>query len=160
MSPNPHRDASADREIVITRIIDGPRQLVFQAFTAVEHLAQWFGPHGFTTTTERFDFRVGGEWEYVMHAPQGVDYPNWIRWREIQSPERLVFEHGARPGDPDAFESTITFVERDRMTEVTLRSVFNTQAQRDELVTRFGAIEAGQQTLGRLAAYVEAQKGR
>ena len=55
------QSATADREIVISRVISAARELVFEAFTDVRHLAQWWGPTGFTTTTRAFEFRVGGE---------------------------------------------------------------------------------------------------
>ena len=70
----PAQSATADREIVISRIIDAPRELVFEAFTDVRHLSRWWGPTGFTTTTRAFEFRVGGEWVFVMHGPDGTDY--------------------------------------------------------------------------------------
>ena len=154
--------ATADREIVVTRIIEGPRPLVFEAYTDEAHLAQWWGPNGFTTTTSAFEFRPGGVWQFMMHGPDGTDYPNWIQWREIVPPERLVFDHGVGPDDPRAFVSTVTLVERGDTTEVTMRAVFSTRAQRDEVVERYGAIEGGRQTLGRLALYVTTliQKGR
>lgn len=150
-SPSP----KSDREIVVSRIIEGPRPLVFQAYTDPKHLGHWWGPDGFTTTTNSFEFRPGGVWDFVMHGPDGTDYPNWIQWREIVPPERLVFLHGKRPDDPEAFVSTVTLVERGDATEVTMRAVFKTKAQRDEVVERYHAIEGGQQTLGRLALYVE-----
>ena len=64
--------ATADREIVISRVIDAPRELVFEAFTEVRHLSRWWGPEGFTTTTRSFEFREGGEWDFV-HARAGRD---------------------------------------------------------------------------------------
>ena len=151
-----------DREIVVSRTIEGPRQLVFAAFTDTRHLAEWFGPDGFTTTTRAFEFRVGGVWDFIMHGPDGTDYPNWIEWREIRPPERIVFLHGERAGDPAAFLSAVTLVSRGGATEITLRSVFKTKEQRDEVVERYHAIEGGKQTLGRLAAYVATltEKGR
>lgn len=154
--------ATSDREIVVTRIIEGPRPLVFEAYTDPRHLAHWWGPNGFTTTTRAFEFRPGGVWDFVMHGPDGTDYPNWIEWREIEPPERLVFLHGDRRDDPRAFVSTVTLVERGGATEVTMRAVFKTKAQRDEVVERYHAIEGGKQTLGRLALYVATliRKGR
>ena len=146
--------ATSDREIVVTRIIEGPRPLVFEAYTDPQHLAHWWGPNGFTTTTRTFEFRPGGVWDFVMHGPDGTDYPNWIEWREIDPPERLVFLHGERQDDPRSFVSTVTLVERDGATEVTMHAVFRTKAQRDEVVERYNAIEGGRQTLGRLALYV------
>lgn len=82
--------ATADREIVITRTIDAPRELVFEAFTAVRHLSQWWGPEGFTTTTRAFEFRVDGVWDFVMHGADGTDYQEWICWTEITRPERIA----------------------------------------------------------------------
>jgi uncharacterized protein YndB with AHSA1/START domain len=72
----PAQSATADREIVISRVISAPRELVFEAFTEVRHLSRWWGPEGFTTTTRAFEFRVGGEWDFVMHGRDrlpGVD---------------------------------------------------------------------------------------
>src|ERR687883_1153247 len=100
--------ATADREIVISRVIDAPRELVFEAFTEVRHLSRWWGPEGFTTTTRAFEFRVGGEWVFVMHGPDGTDYPEWISWTEIAPPERIALVHGEFAGDPNAFASVLT----------------------------------------------------
>lgn len=146
---------TAEREIVISRVIEGSRRLVFEAYTDSEHLARWWGPSGFTTTTHAFQFRPGGVWDFTMHGPDGTDYPNHIEWLEIEPPERIVMRHGSGPGDPDAFTSTVTLVERGGVTELTLRTVFNTKEQRDEAVDRFGAIEGGRQTLAALDAYVQ-----
>jgi uncharacterized protein YndB with AHSA1/START domain len=146
--------ANADREIVISRTIDAPRELVFEAFTEVRHLSQWWGPDGFTTTTHAFEFRVGGEWDFTMHGPDGTDYPELIFWTDIVAPERIVFLHGESRDDPDAFESVLTFAPEDVATRIELHTVFHTSALRDEAVEKFGAVEGGRQTLGKLAAYV------
>ena len=146
--------ATADREIVISRVIDAPRQLVFDAFTEVRHLSQWWGPEGFTTTTRAFEFKVGGEWIFVMHGPDGTDYQEWISWTEIAPPERLALLHGESPGDPNAFESVLTFAPDGAATRIEMRTVFRTKALRDEAIEKYHAIEGGQQTLSNLAAYV------
>ena len=101
----PAQSATADREIVITRVIDAPWELVFEALTEVRHLSRWWGPEGFTTTTQSFEFRVGGAWDFVMHGPDGTDYQEWISWTEIAPPERIALLHGEYRGDPNAFES-------------------------------------------------------
>src|SRR5918994_724195 len=138
----PARSATADREIVISRVIDAPRELVFEAFTEVRHLSRWWGPEGFTTTTQSLEFRVGGEWDFVMHGPDGTYYTEWISWTEIAPPERIAMLHG-------------------EATRIEMRTVFPTKELRDEAVERYHAIEGGQQTLSNLAAYVTeiAQKG-
>ena len=146
--------ATRDREIVTTRTIEGPRRLVFEAYTDARHVAQWWGPNGFTTTTHSFEFRPGGVWDFTMHGPDGTDYPNRIEWREIVPPERIEYVHGESENDPNAFNATVTLVDRGNTTDITLRAVFRTKKQRDEVVEKYGAIEGAKQTLGRLAAYI------
>jgi uncharacterized protein YndB with AHSA1/START domain len=146
--------APADQEIVVTRVINAPQELVFEAFTEVRHLSRWWGPEGFTTTTRSFEFRVGGVWDFVMHGPDGTDYQEWISWTEIVPPERIVLLHGEFRGDPNAFESVLTFESVGAATRIELRTVFPTKELRDEAVEKYHAIEGGQQTLDNLAAYV------
>jgi uncharacterized protein YndB with AHSA1/START domain len=153
-----HRGTASDREIVITHTIDGPRELVFAAFADVQHLSRWWGPDGFTTTTRAFVFRQGGVWDFVMHGPDGSDYPSWITWREITPPERIALIHGESAQDPDAFESVFTFADHGETTEITLRTVFPTAALRDRAVEEYHAIEGGRQTLESLAAYINRQQ--
>jgi uncharacterized protein YndB with AHSA1/START domain len=145
---------TAEREIVISRRIDAPRELVFEAFTEERHLSNWWGPDGFTTTTDAFEFRVGAEWIFVMHGPDGTDYTEWISWTEIDPPARIAFRHGAYRDDPDAFSSVLTFEPEGRATRLEMRTVFPTRELRDEAVEKYHAVEAGGQTLANLAAYV------
>jgi uncharacterized protein YndB with AHSA1/START domain len=146
--------ATADREIVISRVIDAPPELVFEAFTEVRHLSRWWGPEGFTTTTRSFEFREGGEWEFVLHGPDGTDYSEWIRWLQIAPPERIALLHGESRDDPNAFDSLLTFTPDGATTRIVMRTVFPTKEQRDEAVEKYHAIEGGQQTLSSLASYV------
>ena len=150
----PTQSATTDREIVISRVIDAPPELVFEAFTEVRHLSRWWGPEGFTTTTQSFEFRVGGEWNFVMHGPDGTDYSEWITWTEIVPPERIALLHGESRDDPNAFESTLTFEPAGAATRIEMRTVFPTKELRDEAVEKYHAIEGGQQTLSNLSAYV------
>lgn len=145
---------TADREILISHRISAAPERVFEAFTDVCHLRHWWGPDGFTTTTRDFAFREGGEWIFVMHGPDGTDYPEWISWTTIRPPEYLEFRHGERPDDPNAFISMITFIPEDGATRLEMRTVFPTREQRDVAVERYHAIDAGRQTLGALDAYV------
>ena len=147
--------ATDGREIVISRVVAAPRERVFEAFTEVRHLSRWWGPEGFTTTTRAFEFRVGGAWDFVMHGPDGTDYQEWISWTEITPPERIALLHGESRNDPNAFVSILTFAPDGAATRIEMRTVFPTQAQRDEAIEKYHAIEGGQQTLGHLVAYVE-----
>jgi uncharacterized protein YndB with AHSA1/START domain len=150
----PAQAATADREIVISRVIDAPQVLVFEVFSEVRHLSRWWGPDGFTTTTRSFEFRVGGTWDFVMHGPDGTDYQEWICWTEIVPPERIALRHGESRSDPNAFESFLTFAPDGASTRVEMRTVFPTKDLRDQAVEKYHAIEGGQQTLDNLAAYV------
>lgn len=82
-----------DSEILTTRLFDAPRELAFRAFSDPAVLARWWGPAGFTNTFKAFDFEPGGIWRFVMHGPDGVDYPNESVFTEIVKPERIVFDH-------------------------------------------------------------------
>jgi uncharacterized protein YndB with AHSA1/START domain len=146
--------ATADREIVISRVIDAPPELVFEAFTEVRHLSRWWGPEGFTTTTQSFEFRAGGVWDFVMHGPDGTNYTEWITWTEIAPPERITLLHGESRGDPNAFESVLMFEPVGAATRIQMHTVFPTKELRDEAVEKYHAIEGGRQTLSNLAAYV------
>src|SRR5690348_13034750 len=112
-----------DREIVLTRVCDAPRELVFEAWTKSEHVSRWFGPKGFTTTTHEMNVRPGGMWRFDMRAPDGKVYDNRCVYLEVKAPERLVFDHGHdKDDDPTRFRVTVTFdVQSDGKTVVTLR---------------------------------------
>jgi uncharacterized protein YndB with AHSA1/START domain len=142
---------SDEREIVLTRLLDAPRELVYEAWTNPEHLPRWWGPRGFTATTQEIDVRVGGQWRFILSGPDGTDYPNVIEYRELVRPERIVYAHGA--DEPDMFDVTVTFTEEDGKTRVTSRMVFPTKEER-AATAAFGAVELGNQTLERLAEHL------
>jgi uncharacterized protein YndB with AHSA1/START domain len=146
-----------DRAIVFSRILDAPRDLVWEVWTDPRHVVHWWGPNGFTTTIKIMDVRPGGVWEYVMHGPDGTNYPNKSVFKEVVKPERIIYSHGGgREGGPGAnFEATWTFDSLDgNRTRVTGRMVFASAADREGVAREFKAIEGGHQTLGRLAGYL------
>jgi uncharacterized protein YndB with AHSA1/START domain len=147
---------TSDREIVLTRLFDAPRDLVWQAITSFDHVAHWWGPIGFTTTIEEMDVRPGGVWRQVMHGPDGTDYPSTSVFTEVVKPERLCYRHsGGKKGQPEAhFESTWLFEAQGEKTKVTLRMLFPTAAARDLNEKTYHAIEGGKQTLSRLAGHL------
>ncbi len=147
---------TSDREIIISRVFDAPRELVWEAWTDPKHVVHWWGPNGFTTTVQEMDVRPGGVWKHVMHGPDGTDYPNKSVFVEVVKPERIVYSHGGgKKGGPGAqFQATWTFVEQGDKTQVTGRMVFKSAADRDQVVKEYGAIEGGKQTLQRLAEYL------
>jgi uncharacterized protein YndB with AHSA1/START domain len=149
---------AADREIVITRVFDAPRELIWKVWTDPKHVAQWWGPRGFTTTIHEMDVRPGGIWRHTMHGPDGTDYPNQCVFLEIVKPERIVYSHGGgKAGEQDAdCEVTWTFEAQGGKTKLTLRMVFPSAGARDHVVKRYHAVEGGEQTLERLAMYLTA----
>jgi uncharacterized protein YndB with AHSA1/START domain len=141
---------------VITRIFHAPRELVFKAWTNPKHVAQWWGPNGFTTTIQEMDVRPGGNWRLVMHGPDGKDYKNKIVFTEVVKSERLVYKHVPEAGtESTTHESTVTFVELGGKTEVTMRMLFASAAAREHIVKTYNVIEGGKQTLGRLGEYLK-----
>jgi uncharacterized protein YndB with AHSA1/START domain len=146
---------SLDREIVLSRVFEAPRELVFAAWTTEEHLTKWFGPKGFTTTTHECDLRIGGRWRFDMVAPNGKVWDNRVLFLEIKAPELLVFDHGSDKDDDDQrFRVTITFDEQsDKKTVVTMRQLHPTKDQRDAGIG-FGAVEIGYTTLDKLAEHL------
>jgi uncharacterized protein YndB with AHSA1/START domain len=149
--PEP-QSPTADREILISRIFNASRQLVYRSWTDAARLGAWWGPNGFTTLTSAFDLRVGGLWVYVMHGPDGAACDIWIRYLSIEPGERLVYGHGGGAVDALAlFHVTVTFTDLGPRTAVTMRSLFPNAAARNLVVQSYSAIEGGQQTLRRFA---------
>jgi uncharacterized protein YndB with AHSA1/START domain len=145
---------TADREIVITRVFNAPRPIVFQAFTDPKHVDYWWGPRGFKTETADMDVRPGGTWNFVMRHEQYGEFKNRVLYRKVLRPERLEYTHDSGvDGDPSAFEVTIVFEDLGVQTKVTMRSVFSSVAEL-ERVKGFGAVEGGRQTLERLAEWL------
>ncbi len=139
------------REIVTTRRFAAPPERVFDAWSRAEDLARWWGPRGFTTTTHAFDFRPGGGWQYTMHGPDGADYRNRTVYEVIDRPHRIVFaHHGEVDGVPTEFTMTVTFAARGEETELTMRHVFRSAAERDTVIGKYGAVEGARETLARL----------
>ena len=147
---------TAHREIVLSRVFDAPRELVFRAWTDPKLMAQWWGPKGFTNPVCELDPRVGGVWHIVMRAPDGTEYPCGGVYREVVKPERLVFTNIAtdKEGNPilDGLTS-VTFAEHAGKTKLTL------QTRAAAVVAYAAAYLAGMETgwtqsLERLAEFV------
>jgi uncharacterized protein YndB with AHSA1/START domain len=129
------RASTAERELVITRLFDAPRELVFRAWTEPDRAVRWWGPQGFTTAHYEIDFRPGGSYRVCMRSPEGIEH--WQRGvcREVVEPERLVFTFAwedaeGRPGHETVV--TVDFAEVGARTRLTLhQAVFETVTARD-----------------------------
>lgn len=150
---------NAANELLFTRSYDAPRHLVFSVWTDPQHIGNWWGPKGFTTTTHVMEVKVGGVWDYVMHGPDGTDYPGRSVFTEIEKPERLAFSHvGGKADDPHlSCEFSVTFEEHDGKTKLTLRMIFPS-AEAAEHARELGAEGGGIESLERLADILRAAR--
>jgi len=146
-------DKTTDREIVVTRLIDAPRELVFAAFTEREHIEQWWAPRG--ATTHEMDVRPGGVWRYSQPARDGSLNPFKVKFIELDKPTMLVYDYGTDTnGAPEPVRTTVTFEEQDGKTMVTLQLLFVSAAERKQAV-KYGAIVGAMQALETLADYLD-----
>jgi uncharacterized protein YndB with AHSA1/START domain len=152
-------ESAADREIVLTRVFDAPRKLVWDAWTDPKQLVMWWGPTGFTTTIEEMDVRTGGAWRQVMRGPDGADYPNDSVFTEVVPLERLCFRTaGGKQGQPRVeIDKVATFEDDAGGTRVTMRLIFASTEAKDTNIREYGSVEGGKQTLGRLAEHLSAR---
>ncbi|MES2620277.1 MAG: SRPBCC family protein [Bacteroidota bacterium] len=150
-------DKVTDREMIFGRLLNSPRELVWKVWTDPLHLAHWFGPNGFTITTHNMDVEKDGSWRFMMHGPDGRDYPNKIIYLEVVKPERLVYRH-ADDGEtePVSFRVTITFEEEGNKTRLSMRMVFESPEELQRVEREYGAIEGGKQNIARLEEYLTA----
>lgn len=144
-----------DREVVLSRVIAAPRELVFKAWTDPEHLPNWFGPEGFSVETLEIAVQVGGKWRYIMVGPDGKRWESRMVFLKVEAPHLLEMDHGSDiDNDPNRFRTIVTFDEQSNgKTVVTLRQLHPTKAQRAGVIG-FGAVELGYQTLDKLARHV------
>lgn len=143
--------ATEDREITAVREFDAPRELVWKAWSDSEHTSKWWGPVGFTTTTDKFDFRPGGVWHHTMHGPDGTDYWNEITYTSIVENELIEYEHG--PEHP--FRTTAIFEDAGvGRTRITWRMLFPTVEQKELVIGKYNAERGLKETIDRLGQYV------
>lgn len=133
-----------EREIISSRELDYPRELVFRAWTTPGLLARWWGPHGFTNTFHECRIAPGGVWKFTMHGPNGADYPNESVFVEVAAPERIVLDHlsGHR------FRVTATLDDLGGRTGLTFRQSFEVQTEFDD--AKAYCVEGNEQNFDRL----------
>jgi uncharacterized protein YndB with AHSA1/START domain len=122
------------QEIIITRVFDAPRDLVFKAYTDPKLVAQWWGPRSVTTVVDKMEVKPGGQWRYVHRDEDGSEYAFHGVYHEVASPERLVytFEFEGMPGH--VLLETIKFEEFEGKTKMIDLSVFQTVEDRDGML--------------------------
>ena len=149
----------SDMEIVMTRVFDAPRELVFEAHSSCEHMSKWWGPRGYEFASCEIDFRQGGAWRIVHRGPDGEEYGFHGEYREIAPPERIVwtFEFEGMPGHVSV--ETLTLEEHDGKTTLTGTSVFDTVEDRDGMLGS-GMESGAAESMDRLDEYLEVLKAR
>ncbi len=154
-SPQSTADHPSDREVVFRRLVDAPPELVWKIWSDPEHLRHWYGPAGFSLTTQEFAFETGGVWRFVMHGPDGTDYPNLVVFREIVPPSRLVYENGwDLPGAPLDFVVVVSLVPEGKQTRFSLHMTFRDAAALKTATEVYGVVQGGIETLERVAEYL------
>jgi uncharacterized protein YndB with AHSA1/START domain len=154
--PAPNEDS---RTLVISRMLKAPRALVWKMFADPYHLAQWWGPKGYTNRVEQLDFRTGGSWRHVMIGPDGKEYPTDNVILEVREPELIVYRNapadptifGANP--PPGFTKTLTLEAIEDGTLLTLVCSFDT-AEHKDAVTRRGFTIGTNESFDKLERYL------
>lgn len=123
-------NTTADCEIVSSRIINSPKELIFKAWSEPDHLKNWWGPKGFTNTFHEFDFRVGGKWSFVMHGPDKGNYTNECEFIKIEKPSLIAWKRYSQP----IFQVVTTFLEiNNHQTKLVFKMLFNTVSECEKL---------------------------
>ena len=141
---------TADREIRLSRLIDAPIKLVWEVWTNPEHIKEWWGPDGFTNTISKMDVRENGEWDLVMHGPDGTNYKNKSIYKEIIKYKKIVYEHVSSP----KFVATISFETQGNKTFIDWHMLFETREQFIQVVKTFKADEGLRQNMEKLSHYL------
>ena len=142
---------SPDKELTITRVLNAPIDLVWKVWTDPDHIKNWWGPNGFTNTIFEMDVKPGGNWEFIMHGPDGKDYKNKSIFKEIIKHKRIVYEHLTGP----KFRATIEFTPQGRKTLLEWQMVFDTPEERDKTVKTFKADVGLKQNIFKLEGYLK-----
>ncbi len=122
--------SAPDCEIVTSRLIKFPRELVFRAWTDPDHLKNWWGPAGFTNTFHEFDLRPGGKWDFIMHGPEKGNYHNSCEFIQITEPELIYWKRYSQP----LFRVLVTFESiSDDQTFVVFKQIFDTPAECEKI---------------------------
>lgn len=145
------KNNTADREIRISRLLNAPVELVWEVWTDPDHIKNWWGPNGFTNTISKMEVRDGGEWDLVMHGPDGTDYKNKSVFKEIVKHKKIVYEHVSAP----KFTATVEFNALGDKTNINWHMLFETREQLIHVVKTFKADEGIKQNVEKLGNYLQ-----
>ena len=144
------KNDTSNRQLLLTRRLRAPVSLVWEVWTDPKHIAQWWGPNGFTNTIHSMDFKPGGVWNLTMHGPDGTDYKNRSVFREIVPFRKIVYEHETGP----KFLATVRFEELGEETQITWHMLFESEKEFIQTVKTFKADEGLRQNIEKLNDYL------
>ncbi|MHA4811025.1 SRPBCC domain-containing protein [Flavitalea flava] len=139
--------------LIHTRILDAPRDLVWEIWTTPTHIKEWWGPNGFSLTVKSMQVEPGKIWDSIMHG-MGRDFDSIVEYVEVKKPSLLSYKHFGESEDYN-FTVSILFAEVEGKTLLTMKSIFKSKEIIEELNRRVNAIEGGKQTLNRLENYLK-----
>jgi uncharacterized protein YndB with AHSA1/START domain len=142
-------DATIHRQLSITQTFRATIEIMWDVWTKPEHITNWWGPEGFTSTIHTMEFKDGGEWNLTLHGPDGINYPNKSIFREIVPFKKIVFEHF----NPH-FITTVLFVPEDKETQIHWTLLFDTAEMYDTIVKAHKADEGQKQNIKKLERYL------
>jgi PhnB protein len=145
------KNNTADRELIISRLLNAPIDLVWEVWTNAEHIKNWWGPNGFTNTISTMDMKKGGEWNLIMHGPDGTDYKNKSVFKEIVKHKKIVYEHVSGP----KFLATIEFESQGEKTFLKWHMLFQSKEEFIQTVKTFKADEGLRQNVEKLNHYLQ-----
>ena len=143
-------ETTTHRELRITKTLQAPIDLVWEVWTKPEHIAQWWGPNGFTNTINKMEFKEGGEWKFIMHGPDGTDYANRSIYREIVPMKKIVFEHF----NPH-FITTVLFESKGEETFLDWSGLFDSEEILQTIIKVHKADEGMKQNVEKLEQYLK-----
>jgi uncharacterized protein YndB with AHSA1/START domain len=145
-----HDNDTTGREISMTRLLNAPREMVWKVWTEPEHISKWWGPNGFTDTIEKMDLKPNGEWNHVLHGPDGTDYKNASVFVEVLKPEKIVFKHTNSP----LSTTTVTFEAQGDKTFMQWKMVFESMEEYQKVDKNYRAGEGMKQNIEKMEAYL------
>ncbi|WP_295799168.1 SRPBCC family protein [Mucilaginibacter sp.] len=151
-----NKSSTHDRELLISRTLNAPVELVWEVWTKPEHIAQWWGPDGFTNTINTMNVEPEGIWEFIMHSPNGANFKNRSIFKEVVPFKKIVYEHVVHPW----IRATITFEERGEQTHLTWHMLFESAEEFIKVIKAHNAAEGQKQNVVKLAAYLEGLKNK
>jgi uncharacterized protein YndB with AHSA1/START domain len=147
------KNNTADREIIVSRLLNAPIDLVWEVWTSPGHIKNWWGPTGFTTSIHLMNVQKDCEWNLTMHGPDGTDFKNKSVYKEIVKHKKIVYEHVSAP----KFLATIEFEAQGEKTFLKWHMLFESKEQFIQVVKTFKADEGLKQNVDKLTQYLQSQ---